>query len=1276
MAGTLVAGRFELRALVAAGGMGTVHQAIDRQSGQTVALKLVGEVAGTDAGERFKREARLLAELDHPTVVRFIDAGIEPDGRLYLAMEWLEGEDLARRLHRGPLGVAAAVAVARRIAEGLSVAHARGIVHRDVKPHNVFLIDGRLDRLKLLDFGIAFVAGGQSGITRTGMTIGTPEYMAPEQARGDRSLDARCDVYSLGCVLYQAIVGTPPFVGPTPVSVVAELLLSEAPRVGSRAAGVPPELDMLVASMLSKDPAARPADGHAVAERLLALENASALSTEITASALSQEERRLVTVVAVTDAGLGGEPTGDEATVPIATSSSILPVLVQLAERLGAELKTLPGGGMLVFSDGSAATDLATRGARAAHELASIGGRRVGVATGPASLREALPTELVRRALGLASVSGEAHADDATSALIASHFSIDRAKTGLRIAGERGGDDAAPPSSRGVFVGRDREMAALTGAFEACVNDGVAQSVLVVGAAGLGKTRLLRALHDRLRSEPRTSALLDARAETYRQRAPLSLLGLLLLRGLGVPEALPPAERAEHLRHAVSDLVEGAESRRVSAFVALAAGPTEGAREPEVEAALQDPQLLEDQVGRALEDVLDALSRRDGAVVVLVDDGQWADAATLRLLSRAQKRLRERPVFVVVFARPEIDDVAPHLFRDAAFERIQLAGLPKRASERLVVASLGEGAAPETVQRIVAHAEGNPLFLEELVRATREGRSDDVPPTVLATLEARLSRLEPSARKVLRAASIFGEAFWQGGVAELLGPDAPETAALGHWLVTLVDRDLVTPRRATRFAGEAEVAFRHALLRDVAYAMLTDDDRQRGHRLAAAWLERAGEREAAVIAEHLEAGGRPALAAARWVDAASFAFSRNDLERALSLVERALQQELAPDVRGAALALACQAHYWSGDAKQAVTRGLEAVRHFPAGSQAWVDAACGLGKAQARSDDPGVIETVRKLVDVVGSRADVVPSGHALAELTAGTLRRGQRALANAVTQVLGGALLRARPDDPHARAQVLGCRSWLSFFDGDLAACVALDTESLRSLEAGGDHRQVAVARVHVGYDLMMLGAYGLAVEQLTRAQELARASGIDAAEWLASHNLGFSLHRMGETERGFAMQRKCLHEAVERGNRFSEQHARNYLARMLADSGRWEEVEAEAERALSAGDASSMRWTLLASMAEAALERGDLSLARMRIDDAKRGASTHRNVEEGEGLIRWVLIAVAARTGDRERAQAELADARAWLLASAAKIGDESLRRSFLERIPEHAKILAHPR
>lgn len=257
----MIAGRFELRALVAAGGMGTVHQAVDRQSGQSVALKLMGEVGGVEAGERFKREARLLAELDHPTVVRFVDAGVEPDGRLYLAMEWLEGEDLAKRLRRGPLGVAAAVGVARRIAEGLSAAHARGIVHRDVKPHNVFLVDGRLDRLKLVDFGIAFVAGAQSGITRTGMTIGTPEYMAPEQWYGEiERLGPWTDVYSVGLLAYELCTGKLPFEDQEddPEAARRRRMREPAPPLVPRIPGVPDGFVELVAEMLEQAPTARP----------------------------------------------------------------------------------------------------------------------------------------------------------------------------------------------------------------------------------------------------------------------------------------------------------------------------------------------------------------------------------------------------------------------------------------------------------------------------------------------------------------------------------------------------------------------------------------------------------------------------------------------------------------------------------------------------------------------------------------------------------------------------------------------------------------------------------------------------------------------------------------------------------------------------------------------------------------------------------------------------------------------------------------------------------
>ncbi|HTJ84245.1 MAG TPA: serine/threonine-protein kinase, partial [Polyangiaceae bacterium] len=374
LAGTRIAGRFELGALVASGGMGTVHRAVDLTNGQSVALKLLADVGAPDAAARFEREARLLAELDHPSIVRFVDAGVADGGQLYLAMEWLDGEDLSRRLVRGPLSVADAVGVARRVAEGLSVAHAAGIVHRDIKPHNVFLLEGRLDRLKIVDFGIALVAGAKSGITRTGMTIGTPEYMAPEQARGERGLDAKVDVYALGCLIYQAIVGAPPFVGPTPVSVVAELLLSEAPRVGSRARGVPAELDELVAAMLSKDPAARPADGRAVAARLVAIEARPGLAVLAPPGSMSHEERRLVSVVAV----LSDDevPSNPDVTVPLAALSGIDAHLAAIARRAGAEPSPLPDrGALLAFSEGEAASDLAIRAARAGHEIAIKLGR-------------------------------------------------------------------------------------------------------------------------------------------------------------------------------------------------------------------------------------------------------------------------------------------------------------------------------------------------------------------------------------------------------------------------------------------------------------------------------------------------------------------------------------------------------------------------------------------------------------------------------------------------------------------------------------------------------------------------------------------------------------------------------------------------------------------------------------------------------------------------------------------------------------------------------------
>src|SRR5262245_59534212 len=161
--------------------MATVYRAIDRMSGEPVAVKVLEQRDPMNA-ERFEREARVLAELSHPALVRYIAHGTHDDAR-YLVMEWLDGCDLGQRLVRGSLGVAASIAVGRRAAEGLAAAHARGIIHRDIKPSNVFLVEDRTERAKVVDFGLARPTSGGS-MTRTGTSVGTPRFMAPEQVRG------------------------------------------------------------------------------------------------------------------------------------------------------------------------------------------------------------------------------------------------------------------------------------------------------------------------------------------------------------------------------------------------------------------------------------------------------------------------------------------------------------------------------------------------------------------------------------------------------------------------------------------------------------------------------------------------------------------------------------------------------------------------------------------------------------------------------------------------------------------------------------------------------------------------------------------------------------------------------------------------------------------------------------------------------------------------------------------------------------------------------------
>ena len=257
------------------GAMGEVYLAEHRHLKRKAAVKLLApELVGRpDLLERFFLEARATSAIAHPGIVQVFDCEVDATGRPYIVMEFLDGETLAAVLaRRGALPGLTAARLARGMAEALEAAHAKGIVHRDLKPENIFVQSQPPDSVKLVDFGIAKLAGdfraGQVHQTRSGAMMGTPLYMSPEQCRDSANLDSRTDLYSLGCVLFEMLTGRPPFTHANLGDLVVAHMTEAPPDARAVNPSVPPALAALTAELLSKNPAERPPGMRAVAERL------------------------------------------------------------------------------------------------------------------------------------------------------------------------------------------------------------------------------------------------------------------------------------------------------------------------------------------------------------------------------------------------------------------------------------------------------------------------------------------------------------------------------------------------------------------------------------------------------------------------------------------------------------------------------------------------------------------------------------------------------------------------------------------------------------------------------------------------------------------------------------------------------------------------------------------------------------------------------------------------------------------------------------------------
>ncbi|MCK6551097.1 serine/threonine protein kinase, partial [Myxococcota bacterium] len=276
MIGLTVLGRYEVERRIGSGGMGSVYVGKQKAVGRNVALKILRSDLTTNehVRERFRREAEIIGKLRHPNTIQLIDYGETDDGMAVMVMELLVGRPLNDRLREsGPMPLVDALTVGIEVASSLAEAHLLGLVHRDLKPANIFLVEvAGQTHAKVLDFGIARILDEEATrLTSTGQVFGTPRYMSPEQALSTGEVDARSDIYSLGLIIYECIVGQPPFVAQTSIQYLSAHSTQTPPKLRDHYADAPEALEQLVDACLAKDPEDRPQTADAVVEALTAI---------------------------------------------------------------------------------------------------------------------------------------------------------------------------------------------------------------------------------------------------------------------------------------------------------------------------------------------------------------------------------------------------------------------------------------------------------------------------------------------------------------------------------------------------------------------------------------------------------------------------------------------------------------------------------------------------------------------------------------------------------------------------------------------------------------------------------------------------------------------------------------------------------------------------------------------------------------------------------------------------------------------------------------------
>ncbi|MFO0737357.1 MAG: protein kinase [Labilithrix sp.] len=1080
----LLAGRFVIEREVGRGGVGIVYRAQDEMTNAPVALKVIA-IPGVDAGEeaRFGREGRVLAGLSHPGIVRVVAFGQLEEGHPYVAMEWLDGEDVQQRQKRKPLPFVKCLEIAAQVADALAYAHGVGIIHRDIKPSNIFLIGedpGELSA-KLVDFGVA--SAEDARLTRTGAIIGTPAYMAPEQARGDAEVDARADIYGLGATLFEMIAGRPPHVGPTPIAILARLVTTPAPRLGEVFTEAPVSLDDLLCEMLATHPEERPTRAADVAMRLRQI--ASDVENELVSIRGPVSD---IAPMSMGDIVLGAPGSSSKSggsrlvTSILATHVPKGPARGRLIAHLrarGAEATEL-GGDAIVAHLGvkKALGDEAARALDLGLRLAKMGSR-VGVATGRTRIDRTRPTgEVVDRAAALARDAQKTQvlADTTTSELARGRFEMQVRADGTTVVGPK--VTAKKEIAGGSpFVGREADLSQVVSAFERCQEDDTPIIVTLTGAPGIGKTRLRREALARIAAHPSAPRVVMVRAESFAKSHALGILADVA-RGLaGVAKGAELEEVGKAIDALLQriDLADPASRDLVARLMANVPLP-EGA----------DGRAARDALWIALTEMALRTSR-EAALVIALEDAQWADLESLSWIDHLLARALGYPVFVLATARPTLWREDPNRWNGRDHVRIELRPLARRTVRAIAKAILGDKATtPEgeaLVESISAQAGGSPLFAEELARLAHQGRDAASAPTIEAAIQVSLDALDEDVREAAMKLSVFGLQVWDAGL-EALGV---KTAA--DVMRALTAAEVVIEQAASRFKDSREWAFKHALTREVAYASLGEEQLKELHTEAGRWLAKMGEDDA-IVARHLELGGQPVEGAVYVEKAARRALAASALSEAVRLAEKSL--DFAPDNETQFARAQLLDEAWArldaraGERETAVRAMQDAIYDEASsvralGARVRYENACGGGPDTAAS-----LEDVIRRAKAAGLYDEEARSA---ADLAARYAYAGELDKASQWTDSL--LELAGKYGIPNAAVDAWQTLAVVRQAKGDVGAALDARRSAVRAASEAGLKTREATLNMNVGFALTTMGAKDEARAAIESGIALAQAVG-----------------------------------------------------------------------------------------------------------------------------------------------------------------------------------------